>query len=275
VTASRVRARLGRAAFAAALALSSLFLARCVPAGEAPRGGTTAAAESLDARYARRRLALVNEELAPEIRDARVLDAMRKVPRHLFVPEGAREHAYENRPLPIGEDQTISQPYIVALMTQLLELRPDSKVLEVGTGSGYQAAVLAELGADVYTIEIVEPLAKRAAAALAAVGYERVHTRIGDGYGGWPEAAPFDGILVTCAPERIPQPLRDQLAEGGRLVIPVGPTNAQELVVVVKEEGRLVQRAVIPVRFVPMTGPGVEGAGERSKQHTAPPGELN
>lgn len=211
----------------------------------------------------------------PEIRDAAVLDAMREVPRHLFVPVELRDHAYENRPLPIGEDQTISQPYIVALMTELLELRPDSKVLEIGTGSGYQAAVLAELCHHVYTIEILEPLATRAAATLQQLGYEGVHVRAGDGYLGWPEAAPFDGILVTCAPEQVPTPLREQLAEGGRLVIPVGPSGNQELVVVVKEAGELVQRAVIPVRFVPMTGPGVEGAGERPKTPTSPPGDLN
>jgi protein-L-isoaspartate(D-aspartate) O-methyltransferase len=160
-------------------------------------------------------------------------------------------------------------------MTQLLELRPDSKVLEIGTGSGYQAAVLAELCRDVYTIEILEPLATRAAATLKALGYERIHARAGDGYLGWPEAAPFDGIIVTCAPENIPTPLREQLAEGGRLVIPVGPSGNQQLVLVVKEKGELVQRAVIPVRFVPMTGPGVEGVGERPSEKGSAVGDLN
>jgi protein-L-isoaspartate(D-aspartate) O-methyltransferase len=213
---------------------------------------------AMEAEYGRRRVELVDRELAGEIRDARVLAAMRKVPRHLFVPEEVREHAYENRPLPIGEDQTISQPFVVALMTQLLELAPDSRVLEVGTGSGYQAAILAELAGEVYTIEIVEPLARRADATLRRLGYDKVRVRTGDGYRGWPEAAPFQGIIVTCAPDHVPQPLQEQLAEGGRLVIPVGARGDQELVVIGKEDGKLVRRDVIPVRFVPMTGPGVE-----------------
>ncbi|MFN8178158.1 MAG: protein-L-isoaspartate(D-aspartate) O-methyltransferase [bacterium] len=265
---------LRKAALAAAFCLSGLVAAGCAPAREAPppRPATSSAVE--EAEYTRRRLALVNEELAPQIQDPRVLDAMRKVPRHLFVPPELREHAYEDTPLPIGEDQTISQPFVVALMTRLLELTPASKVLEIGTGSGYQAAVLAELAQNVYSIEIIEPLAKRAAETLKGVGYERVHLRTGDGYLGWPEAAPFDRIIVTCAPENVPQPLQDQLAEGGRLVIPVGPAGNQELVVEVKEDGKLVRREVIPVRFVPMTGPGVEGAGEHPVK-PSPSGHLN
>jgi protein-L-isoaspartate(D-aspartate) O-methyltransferase len=262
-----------KAALAAAFCLSWLVLAGCAPAGEAPPPKAVTSSGTEETEYTRRRLALVNEELAPLIQDARVLDAMRKVPRHLFVPLEVREHAYENTPLPIGEDQTISQPFVVALMTRLLELKPESKVLEIGTGSGYQAAVLAELTRNVYSIEIVEPLAKRAAETLERLGYERVHLRTGDGYLGWPEAAPFDRIIVTCAPEDVPGPLRDQLAEGGRLVIPVGPSGNQELVVEVKEQGKLVRREVIPVRFVPMTGPGVEGAGEHPA--TTSPGNLN
>ena len=273
MTTPRSRADFRRAALAAAFWLSGVAPVACAPASEAPRPKASAA--DTEAEYARRRQELVNEQLSPEIKDARVLEAMRKVPRHLFVPVELREHAYENRPLPIGEDQTISQPYIVALMTQLLDLRPESKVLEVGTGSGYQAAVLAELCRDVYTIEILEPLATRAAATLRQLGYERIHVRAGDGYLGWPEASPFDGIIVTCAPESIPRPLREQLAEGGRLVIPVGPSGDQELVLVVKEKGELVQRAVIPVRFVPMTGPGVEGAGEHPSEHGSRVGDLN
>jgi protein-L-isoaspartate(D-aspartate) O-methyltransferase len=269
MTTTRSRAGVRRAALAAAFWLSVVAPVACAPVGEAPKPKASAA--DTEAEFARRRQELVNE-LAPEIKDPRVLEAMRKVPRHAFVPVELRDHAYENRPLPIGEDQTISQPFIVALMTQLLELRPDSKVLEIGTGSGYQAAVLAELCRDVYTIEILEPLATRAAATLKALGYERIHGRAGDGYLGWPEAAPFDGIIVTCAPENIPKPLREQLAEGGRLVIPVGPSGNQQLVLVVKEKGELVQRAVIPVRFV-MTGPGVEGAGRPSEKGSA--GDLN
>jgi protein-L-isoaspartate(D-aspartate) O-methyltransferase len=233
--------------------LSALALGACAPAGETPR---SRAAGDADAEQARRREALVDRELAPEIQDRRVLDAMRKVPRHRFVPADLQQYAYENRPLPIGEDQTISQPFVVALMTQLLRLNPESRVLEIGTGSGYQAAVLAELARDVYSIEIVEPLARRAAATLEELGYERIHLRTGDGYRGWPEAAPFDGIIVTCAPDHVPPPLEEQLAEGGRMVIPIGVSGDQDLVLIVKEAGRLVRRDVIPVRFVPMTGPG-------------------
>ena len=218
----------------------------------------------MEAEYERARDALVDQVLAPEIQDPQVLAAMRTVPRHRFVPEDVRAHAYENRALPIGEDQTISQPFVVALMTQLLALKRGDRVLEIGTGSGYQAAILAELGGDVYSIEILEPLARRATATLAELGYGRVHLRVGDGYRGWPEAAPFRGILVTCAPDHIPAPLQEQLAEGGRLVIPVGPRGNQELVVVAKENGKLVQRDVVPVRFVPMTGPGVQAAGDSS-----------
>jgi len=240
-----------------ALCLAGLGLTRCGSAGET-RSTSAEAEAAMEAEYERQRIHLVDRELAGEIRDARVLTALRKVPRHRFVPEALRAHAYENRPLPIGEDQTISQPFVVALMTELLELDAGSRVLEIGTGSGYQAAVLAELAGDVYTIEIVEPLAIRAAATLKALGYDRIHVRTGDGYRGWPEAAPFDAILVTCAPDHVPGPLQEQLAEGGRLVIPVGSRGDQELVVVEKEGGRLIRRDVIRVRFVPMTGPGVE-----------------
>jgi protein-L-isoaspartate(D-aspartate) O-methyltransferase len=156
------------------------------------------------------------------ITNARVIAAMSKVPRHLLVPEGVRGQAYEDRPLPIGFGQTISQPYIVAFMTERLEVKPTDRVLEIGTGSGYQAAVLAELAAEVYTIEIVQPLAERAAADLKSLGYTNVFVRAGDGYKGWPEAAPFDAIIVTCAPEKVPQPLIGQLKEGGRMIIPLG-----------------------------------------------------
>ena len=210
--------------------------------------------------FAARREKLVENELVPRIDSEAVLAAMRKVPRHLFVPEAMRSHAYENRPLPLFEGQTISQPLIVAMMTELLGIGPESKVLEIGTGSGYQAAVLAELAGEVYSIEILPDLAAFGAANLEATGYgDRVHLRVGDGYLGWPEAAPFDGILVTCAPTSVPQPLQDQLAEGGRLVIPVGDRGDQELVVQEKLHGKLVERRVIPVQFVPMTGIAEEG----------------
>jgi protein-L-isoaspartate(D-aspartate) O-methyltransferase len=187
------------------------------------------------------------------IADPRVLAAMRKVPRHEFVPEAMRAGAYDDGPLPIGHDQTISQPYIVALMTELAGLRPDAKVLEVGTGSGYQAAVLAEVARDVYSIEIVAPLAERAAATLARLGYGRVRLRQGDGHRGWPEAAPFDAIVVTAAPDTVPAPLLAQLAPGGRLVIPVG-RHAQWLEVHRRSADGIVVERVAPVRFVPMTG---------------------
>src|SRR5690606_22859921 len=187
----------------------------CVPAA-----ACTQAPAPADEAAARRDM--VERQLAArDIDDRRVLQAMRTVQRHRFVPESLAPQAYLDQPLPIGHDQTISQPYIVALMTQLARPAPGARALEVGTGSGYQAAVLAELGAEVYTVEIVAPLAERAARVLAELGYDRVHVRAGDGYAGWPEHAPFDVIVVTAAPERIPQPLLEQLAPGGRLVIPV------------------------------------------------------
>jgi protein-L-isoaspartate(D-aspartate) O-methyltransferase len=187
------------------------------------------------------------------VTDPGVLAAMRRVPRDQFVPEELRGRAYDDRPLPIGENQTISQPYIVAVMTELAGVKRGSRVLEVGTGSGYQAAVLADLGADVYTIEIVAPLARRAARTLAALGYRAVKVRIGDGYRGWPEAAPFDAVLVTAAPPEVPDPLRQQLKVGGRLVVPVGELD-QELKVITRNASGFTERTVIPVRFVPMTG---------------------
>lgn len=209
-----------------------------------------------EAAFTQRREAMVREQIeAAGVKDAKVLAAMRKVPRHEFVPTPWKGRAYEDRPLPIGENQTISQPYIVAFMTEQLALKPGERVLEIGTGSGYQAAILAELVKDVYTIEIVEPLGKRAAATLKRLGYDGVHVHIGDGYQGWPEAAPFQAIIVTCAPNAVPKPLADQLAEGGRMVIPVGEFgDLQQLVVLRKENGKLVTKRTLPVRFVPMTG---------------------
>ncbi len=191
------------------------------------------------------------------VKDPRVLSAMLKVERHLFVPKEYRSSAYNDQPLPIGEGQTISQPYIVALMTELLELKGEEKVLEVGTGSGYQAAILAELAKEVYTIEIIETLANSAKKLLSELGYKNIYVKTGDGYLGWPEASPFDAIIVTCAPDHIPQPLLDQLKEGGRLVIPVG-TYSQELKKITKRQGQFETKDVIPVIFVPMTGEGVK-----------------
>jgi protein-L-isoaspartate(D-aspartate) O-methyltransferase len=187
--------------------------------------------------------------------DARVLQALRRVPRHRFMPASRQAEAYADRPLPIGHGQTISQPSVVALMTHLLELQPTDRVLEVGTGSGYQAAVLAELAARVYTIEIVRPLGERAARLLSELGYRNIETRVGDGYLGWPEAAPFQAVIVTAAPETMPQPIVEQLAPGGRLVAPIGPqSSAQELLLLRKAaDGSTTTRNVLPVRFVPLT----------------------
>jgi protein-L-isoaspartate(D-aspartate) O-methyltransferase len=197
---------------------------------------------------------MVDEQIVPRgITDKAVLAAMRKVPRHELVPAELAAHAYSDRPLPIGFDQTISQPAIVARMTELAAVRKGSRVLEIGTGSGYQAAVLAEMGAQVFTIEIVEPLGRRAARDLARLGYRGVKTRIGDGYLGWPEAAPFDAVVVTAAPPRVPEPLKRQLKPGGRLVIPVGDT-VQELLLITRTAKGFTEERVAPVGFVPMTG---------------------
>jgi protein-L-isoaspartate(D-aspartate) O-methyltransferase len=205
--------------------------------------------------FAAQRQLMVQQQLMPRgVKDTRVLAAMSKVPREEFVAADSRSASYEDGPLPIGYDQTISQPYIVAFMTEKLQLRPNNSVLEVGTGSGYQAAVLAELVADVYTIEIVEPLAKNAEATLQRLGYKNVHVKVGDGYSGWPEHAPFDAIIVTCAPNHVPQQLTDQLKDGGHMIIPVGERFAQELYLLEKKDGRLRESAVLPVRFVPMVG---------------------
>ena len=188
------------------------------------------------------------------VTNADVLKAMEATSREAFLEGIFRERAYDDTPLPIGEGQTISQPYIVAYMSELLNVAPDHRVLEIGTGSGYQAAVLAELAQEVYSIEIVSALAQQAAATLASLGYENVHVRDGDGYAGWPEHAPFDRIILTAAPEKVPQPLLDQLADGGRLIAPVGgQLDTQWITVVDKREGGLVERQTIPVRFVPFT----------------------
>jgi protein-L-isoaspartate(D-aspartate) O-methyltransferase len=204
--------------------------------------------------FAAQRQRMVDQQLKPRgIKDERLLAAMAKVPREDFVPADERNDAYQDGPLPIGYDQTISQPYIVAFMTEQLRPKPGHRVLEIGSGSGYQAAILAELVADVYTIEIVEPLAKTAEATLQRLGYKNVHLKVGDGYKGWPEQAPFDAIIVTCAPDKVPQPLVDQLKEGGRMVIPVGERFAQQLYLLEKQNGQLKESVTLPVRFVPMT----------------------
>jgi len=207
--------------------------------------------------YAAARERMVDEQLVGPGRDIvnpRVLDAMRHVPRHELVPETDRPYAYEDRAVPIGFGQTISQPYIVALMSEILEPQPTDRILEIGTGSGYQAAVLSGLVQEVFTIEIVEPLARRAALDLKRIGCTNVVVRFGDGSQGWPEAAPFDAIIVTCAPDDVPPPLANQLKNGGRMIIPIGPIDHQELVLLRKQDSQLDQTDVLPVRFVPMTG---------------------
>jgi len=205
-------------------------------------------------RFARAREEMVDGQIAARgVRDEATLRAMKKVPRHLFVPEALAGQAYDDHPLPIGHGQTISQPYIVGFMTEALGLQGGERVLEVGTGSGYQAAVLAEIAERVFTIEIVAPLAEEARVRLKELGYGNVEVRAGDGYQGWPEAAPFDAIIVTAAAPRIPEPLRQQLRDGGRLILPVGD-EWQELVVVTRTGDAFEEKRVLPVRFVPMTG---------------------
>ena len=241
---------------AVASVLLGLSVAACTAALETPVDASPCVAGSVqpepDQEGARMRM-VEQQLLTRDITDPRVVSAMRRVPRDRFVPPDQRPWAYEDRPLPIGYRQTISQPYIVAYMTQALLLTPDAKVLEVGTGSGYQAAVLAELAAAVYSMEIVPQLAARARDTLADLGYANAHVRQGDGYAGWPEQAPFDAIIVTAAPDHIPQPLIDQLALGGRLIIPVGQ-DRQALTILTRTEDGVEHKTTLPVLFVPMTG---------------------
>jgi protein-L-isoaspartate(D-aspartate) O-methyltransferase len=201
------------------------------------------------------RISMVEEQIAARgIISERVLDAMRRIPRHLFVPEHLRGQAYSDRPLPIGSGQTISQPYIAAFMTEALDINISDRILEIGTGSGYQAALLAELAAEVYTVEIIDELAEKSSCLIAELNYSTVLTRSGDGHIGWPEAAPFNSIIVTCAPEKIPPVLTEQLADGGRLIIPLGPEHSvQILEILEKRNGKLRCLKSLPVRFVPMT----------------------
>ena len=235
--------------------LSLLWISGC--ASERPSqtpGGTAQNATPATDTLAAEREAMVDRQIRRRgIRDPRVLEAMREVPRHRFIPPPVRQMAYHDQPLPIGSDQTISQPYIVAYMTEAAEIAPDDKVLEIGTGSGYQAAVLGEIAREVYTIEIIPELAEQARRTLAELGYDNVHVRTGNGYLGWPEQAPFDAIVVTAAPDEVPQALVDQLAVGGRMVIPVG-TTFQEMMIIERTPRGVVERRTIPVRFVPMTG---------------------
>jgi protein-L-isoaspartate(D-aspartate) O-methyltransferase len=234
----------------------SFMIAILLSAAACRVGDEAHAGDTLQQQQAREKM--VSQQLvARDIKDPRVLDAMRELPRHEFVPETVRKQAYDDRPLSIGHGQTISQPYIVAFMTEQLGLQPADRVLEVGTGSGYQAAVLARLADEIFSIEIVEPLAQRAAAVLQSLAIKNVTVKAGDGYAGWPEHAPFDAIIVTCAPDHVPEPLVAQLKENGRMIIPVGANGGiQELYVLRKKNGAIERTAVLPVRFVPMTRRG-------------------
>ncbi len=250
-----------------------LWLTACAQPPSRPTSPAIASSATLDDAssdpYATQRDELVAEIKALGVTDEAVLNVMARVPRHEFVPPEYLDQAYADHPLPIGYGQTISQPYIVAWMTEQLELLPGEKVLEVGTGSGYQAAVLAEMGAEVYTIEIVPQLARSAASRLQSLDYAHVHATQGDGYYGWPEYAPFDAIIVTAAPDHLPAPLVEQLLPDGRLVIPIGPQGwVQSLWKFVLQDGELKGYNLGGVRFVPFTGAGVE---EQARQSTATP----
>jgi protein-L-isoaspartate(D-aspartate) O-methyltransferase len=235
-----------------ALSAIAVVILCSVPGGCDSHGGQDPGRGDPDWTMQRERMVSLQIE-ARGVKDPLVLESMRSVPRHLFVPENSRDAAYNDSPVPIGDSQTISQPYIVALMTELLEVKPGQRVLEIGTGSGYQAAVLAAMGIEVRSIEIRPRLCEHAARTLSELDYDSVQVRCGDGYGGWPEDSPFDGIIVTAAPDRVPEPLLEQLGEGAKMVIPVGDFY-QELKVITRTPDGFEERSVIPVRFVPMTG---------------------
>lgn len=240
-----------------ALILTLVLLSTVAPctrygSGNADEPGSKNAVVTDTPEHLRQREAMVRAQIAGRgIRDRKTLDALRAVPRHLFVPDHLKPHAYWDTPLPIGNGQTISQPYIVAFMTEALELKRTDRVLEIGTGSGYQAAVLAHICAEVYSIEILEALGKQAAERLKRLGYTNIHLRVGDGYRGWPEAAPYDAIIVTAAPPEIPRALLDQLKIGGRMVVPVG-TREQTMVRLRRTKDGYTRQNLLPVRFVPM-----------------------
>lgn len=247
--------RLSRLAPAAGLSLilTLLALAGRAQQADAPEEDPTA----------RPRNRMVQRHLVERgIKNPRVLDAFRTVPRHRFLPPGTNRQAYDDESIPIGEGQTITPPYDVAFMTEVLDPKPTDKVYEVGTGSGYQSAILSRLVKDVYSVEIHRPLGERAAKVHKELGYDNIHTRVGDGYEGWPEAAPFDAIIVTCAPQRIPKPLVDQLKEGGRMVIPLGDRFTQSVHLVVKRDGKLIDTELKPTLFVPMTGKALKEKAE-------------
>lgn len=242
------------ACFCLATLLGCPSTGRDTPSGpEITAGDPVDTVRDAEARSEAREKMVTEQIEARGVSDPRVLAAMRSVPRHLFMPQYARHAAYEDHPVPIGHDQTISQPFIVAYMSELAKVKEGDRVLEIGTGSGYQAAILDEMGAEVFSIEIVEPLARSAEQLLRELGHDRVKVRYGDGYEGWPEEAPFDVVMLTASPPEIPDPLIEQLAPGGRLIAPVG-RHYQELVVITSGPDGLVGEKVLPVRFVPMTG---------------------
>jgi protein-L-isoaspartate(D-aspartate) O-methyltransferase len=246
----------------ATLLLSGLVLAISARVGGAPPAGADASDPTAPARKR-----MVQRHLVEHgIKNPRVLDAFRTVPRHKFIPEKTRRLAYDDESIPIGEGQTITPPFDVAFMTEALDPKPTDRVYEVGTGSGYQAAILSRLVKEVYSVEIHPSLSKRATSVLKELGYDNVHTRAGDGYAGWPEAAPFDAVIVTCAPEAIPPPLVEQLKEGGRMVIPIARHRFDQVVhLIVKKDGKLIDRQLRPTLFVPMTGRAQQEAAERRK----------
>lgn len=233
-------------------ALGMLSFASSGCAQEKVKADGEGEAEAIQLEYDRQNDQLVADLRSKGIANETVLKALRETPRHLFVPESIRDSSYEDNALPIGLKQTISQPYVVAYMTEVLQLAPEDRVLEVGTGSGYQAAILSKLVKKVYSIEILEPLAKRARLALDALSVDNVVIRVGDGYKGWPDQAPFDAIIVTAAPNEIPQALVNQLKDGGKMILPVGKGDLQWLVLITRENGRTKEKQLIPVRFVPM-----------------------
>ncbi|HZW33302.1 MAG TPA: protein-L-isoaspartate(D-aspartate) O-methyltransferase [Isosphaeraceae bacterium] len=253
-----------------ALAAGCGFVARAQDA----QPGKTAGPRSSSAgdRYAAARNQMVQRHLVEHgIKNPRVLEAFRTVPRHRFLPPKTHRQAYDDESIPIGEGQTITPPYDVAFMTEVLDPKPSDRVYEVGTGSGYQSAILSRLVKEVYSVEIHKTLSDRATKVHKELGYTNIHTRVGDGYEGWPEAAPFDAIIVTCAPEKIPQPLIEQLKDGGRMVIPLGTRFDQTVYLVEKQGGRLTQRALKPTLFVPMTGRAQrEAAAARAAKKEAP-----
>lgn len=258
-----IRWRTARNGLAAMLEIA-LLLTLCGRAWAQEDGGkpTPKTADASDPTAAARKRMVQRHLVERGIKNPRVLEAFRTVPRHKFLPEKTRRQAYDDESIPIGEGQTITPPYDVAFMTEVLDPKPTDKVFEVGTGSGYQSAILSRLVKEVYSVEIHAKLSTRAAAVHKELGYTNIHTRIGDGYEGWPEAAPFDAIIVTCAPKRIPQPLKDQLKEGGRMIIPLGSRFDQTVHLVIKKNGQFIDKELKPTLFVPMTGKALKEGPE-------------